>query len=246
MKKIKVIIVDDERLAREELKRALKGFDDFVLIGEAENADEAKDLIEKEMPDLIFLDIQMPEKSGFDLLESLVNVPTVLFTTAYDQYAIQAFEVNALDYLLKPIREERFAKAIEKIRNSAKLKSSLGNSENKDRKIFIKDGEKRFFIQLEEIYLVESLENYTRLYFQDKKALQRRSLRQWEEILEEAIFFRINRTEIINIKFIQEVNKTISGRLEVKLKTGELLEVSNRQAVKFKNINSLLNSFLFK
>lgn len=141
MKKIKVVIIDDERLAREELKRALAIYDDFVLVGEAENADSAKDLIESQKPDLIFLDIQMPEKSGFDLLESLDNVPEVLFITAFNQYAVQAFEVNALDYLMKPIREERFSKAIEKVRNAIKLKSSLGNAVS-DRKIFIKDGEK--------------------------------------------------------------------------------------------------------
>ncbi|TCN52610.1 DNA-binding response regulator [Flavobacterium circumlabens] len=238
MKKIKVIIVDDERSSREELKIALKAYEDFVLTGEAENADEAKDLIETTMPDLIFLDIEMPEKSGFDLLESLDNVPAVLFITAYNQYAVQAFEVNALDYLMKPIRKERFAKAIEKIRNTITPKYSLENVA-KDRKIFIKDGEKRFFVRIDEIYRIESLENYTRLYFEGKKALQRRSLRQWEEMLDETIFFRINRTEIVNIKYIQEVNRAVSGRLEVKLKTGELLEVSNRQAVKFKNLNSI-------
>ena len=239
MKKIKVVIIDDERLAREEIKRALQFYEDFVLIGEAENADNAKILIETEMPDLIFLDIQMPEKSGFDLLESLDNVPAVLFVTAYDQYAIQAFEVSALDYLMKPIREERFAKAIQKIREAINMKSSLNESLAKDRKIFIKDGEKRFFIQLDEIYLIESLENYTRLFFQDKKALQRRSLRQWEEMLDKNIFFRINRTEIINTQYIQEVKTTIGGRLEVKLKTGELLEVSNRQSARFRNQNGI-------
>lgn len=239
MKKIKVVIIDDERLAREEIKRALQFYEDFVLIGEAENADDAKILIETEMPDLIFLDIQMPEKSGFDLLESLDNLPAVLFVTAYDQYAIQAFEVSALDYLMKPIREERFAKAIQKIRDSINMKSSLNDSLAKDRKIFIKDGEKRFFIQLDEIYLIESLENYTRLFFQDKKALQRRSLRQWEEMLDKNIFFRINRTEIINTQYIQEVKTTIGGRLEVKLKTGELLEVSNRQSARFRNQNGI-------
>ncbi|WP_166920498.1 LytR/AlgR family response regulator transcription factor [Flavobacterium poyangense] len=239
MKKIKVVIVDDERSSREELKRALKFYEDFILVGEAENADTAKDLIETEMPDLIFLDIQMPEKSGFDLLESLDKAPEVLFTTAYNEYAVQAFEVNALDYLLKPIREERFAKAIEKIRNTIKQKSDLSNAVTKDQKIFIKDGEKRFFIQLDEIYLIESLENYTRLYFQGNKALQRRSLRQWEELLDETVFFRINRTEIVNIKYIREVNKTSSGRLEIKLKTGELLEVSNRQSAKFKSSNRI-------
>jgi two-component system LytT family response regulator len=235
MKKIKVIIVDDERLSREELKRALLSYDDFVLIGEAENADDAKDLIEAEMPDLIFLDIQMPEKSGFDLLESLYDVPMVLFTTAFNQYAVQAFEVNALDYLMKPIREERFAQAIEKIRNAISLKSVSNDALTNDRKIFIKDGEKRFFVKVNEIYLIESLENYTRLYFQEKKALQRRSLRQWEEILDENIFFRINRTEIVNTNYIQEVKRTVGSGLEIKLLTGELLKVSNRQSVKFKN-----------
>ncbi|QOG02453.1 LytTR family DNA-binding domain-containing protein [Flavobacterium sp. MDT1-60] len=239
MKKIKVIIVDDERLSREELKRALLVYKDFVLIGEAENADDAKDLIEANKPDLILLDIQMPEKSGFDLLESLDYLPAVLFTTAFNQYAVKAFEVNALDYLMKPIREERFTQAIEKIRNTINLKSCSNNSLTSNRKIFIKDGEKRFFVQLDEIYLIESLENYTRLYFQEKKAFQRRSLRQWEEMLDENIFFRINRTEIVNINYIQEVKKTVGGGLEVKLKTGELLKVSNRQSVKFKNSNEI-------
>jgi two-component system LytT family response regulator len=239
MKKIKVVIVEDERLSREELKRALSAYEDFVLIGEAENADDAKDLIDAQMPDLIFLDIEMPEKSGFDLLETLDHVPMVLFITAYNQYAVQAFEVNALDYVMKPVREERFAKAIEKIRDTLKLKSSLSNAEEQDRRIFIKDGEKRFFIQLDEIYLIESLENYSRLFFQGKKALQRRSLRQWEEMLDQNTFFRINRTEIVNIKYIQEVHRTSGGGLELKLQSGELLKVSKRQSVKFKNSNGI-------
>ncbi|WP_343706133.1 LytTR family DNA-binding domain-containing protein [Flavobacterium sp.] len=234
MRKIKVIIVDDERSAREEIKRALEEYEDFIVIGEAANADEAKDLIEAKLPDLIFLDIEMPEQSGFDLLETLKYIPEVLFVTAYNQYAVQAFEVNALDYLMKPIREERFSKAIEKIRNVL----AKTNTTVQDRKIFIKDGEKRFFIALEEIYLIESLENYTRLFFQNNKALQRRSLRQWEEILDETVFFRINRTEIINAKYIEEIN-TAEGGLEIKLKTGHLLKVSKRQAVKFKNSNGI-------
>lgn len=238
MKKIKVIIVDDERLSREEIKQALQEYEDFIVIGEAENTDDAKDLIEGKLPDLIFLDIEMPEQSGFDLLESLNHVPEVLFVTAYNQYAVQAFEVNALDYLMKPIREERFSKAIEKIRNAEKVKAS-NSAVAEDRKIFIKDGEKRFFIQTDEIYLIESLENYTRLFFQNKKALQRRSLRHWEEFLDPAIFFRINRTEIVNIKFIEEVNTTTEGGLEIKLKTGQLLKVSKRQSVKFKNSNGI-------
>jgi two-component SAPR family response regulator len=111
MNKIKVIVIDDERSSREELKRAIKKYQDLEMTGEAKNADEAKTLIETQRPDLIFLDIQMPERSGFDLLESLEEVPEVIFTTAFDQYAVQAFEISALDYLMKPIREERFTRA---------------------------------------------------------------------------------------------------------------------------------------
>ena len=114
MKTYKTLIIDDERLAREEVKRALSNYPEFEVLGEAANAEEAIILIEKERPDLIFLDIHMPEKTGFDLLEELTMVPEVVFTTAYDQYAVQAFEVNALDYLVKPLREERFSKTIER------------------------------------------------------------------------------------------------------------------------------------
>ncbi len=238
MTQIKVIVIDDERAARTELRSALQPYQDFVLVAEAADADEGKALIEKHQPDLIFLDVQMPEKSGFDLLEELKEVPLVIFTTAHHQFAIQAFEVNALDYLLKPIRTERFTKAMEKARTTIEQQSALSNSAL-SKSIFIKDGEKRFFIALQDIYLIESLENYTRLYFQDKKALQRKSLRQWEETLDSTIFFRINRTEIINTQFIHAVEKNSKGQLMLKLKTGELLEVSSRQAVKFKELNGI-------
>jgi two-component system, LytTR family, response regulator len=237
---IKVIVIDDERSAREELKSALLPHQDFMLMAEAADAEAAKVLIEKHKPDLIFLDIQMPEKSGFDLLDDLAEVPLVIFTTAHHQFAIQAFEVNALDYLLKPIRAERFTKAIEKVRTMIGQQSDLSIGAQ-SKSLFIKDGEKRFFVSMQDIYLIESLENYTRLYFQDKKALQRRSLRQWEETLDPNIFFRINRTEIINTQFIHTVNKNSKGQLEIQLKTGELLEVSNRQAVKFRLLNGIHN-----
>jgi two-component system, LytTR family, response regulator len=240
MRQIKVIVIDDERSAREELKNALLLHPDFMLIAEAADAEAAKVLIEKHQPDLIFLDVQMPEKSGFDLLEDLTEVPLVIFTTAHHQFAIQAFEVNALDYLLKPIRAERFTKAIEKARATIEQQSALSISPQ-PKSIFIKDGEKRFFVAMNDIYLIESLENYSRLYFQDKKALQRRSLRQWEEALDPNIFFRINRTEIINKHFIQTLQKNSKGQLEIKLKTGELLEVSIRQAIKFKFLNGIHN-----
>ena len=239
MNKIQVIVIDDERSSREELKRALKNYPDFEITGEAKNADEAKEQIETKHPDLIFLDIQMPERSGFDLLESLDEVPAVIFTTAFNQYAVQAFEINALDYLMKPIREERFAKAIEKIRTSIHQKHALNKSMTADRQIFIKDGERYHFIQLNKIYLIESVDNYSRLYFENKKALLKRSLRQWEEILDPTLFFRISRTQIINTHYIREIHSMSKGRLKVSLNTGELLDVSSRQSVKFKSLNGI-------
>ena len=179
MKTFKTIIIDDERLDREEVKRALKIYPDFEIIGEASHVDEAREMIEEMIPDIIFLDIHMPEKSGFDLLEELTTVPEVVFTTAYDQYAVKAFELNALDYLVKPLREERFAKTIEKVKleliEKIKVKPDILPMHQK---IFIKDGEKCYFIPLTEIYFIESLDNYARLYFVDDKAIVKSIRRQ--------------------------------------------------------------------
>lgn len=232
MKKIGVVIIDDERLAREELKRALTRHPDVEVLGEAGNADEARLLIEKHHPQLIFLDVQMPEKSGFDLLEMLDDVPEVMFTTAFDQYAAKAFEANALDYLVKPIREERFARAMNKVRG--KLHTSPG-----DQQIFIKDGNKCHFVKLADVHLIESMDNYAVLHFGDKKAFLKRSLNQMEDKLSPALFFRINRAQIVNTSFIAKVGQLPGGKLNVSLKTGQTLEVSERQSVKFKTLNGL-------
>ena len=238
MNRISIIVVDDERSAREELKRALKQYEDMEVIGEAKNADEAKAQIETLRPNLIFLDIQMPGSSGFDLLASLDEVPAVIFTTAYDQYAVKAFEINAIDYLMKPVREERFAKAIERVRERLQENTS-GQQEKALQQIFIKDGDKCHFIRLNEIHLIESLDNYTRLYFNGNKALLKRSLRQWEELLDANLFFRISRTHIINTHYISKVNTLANGRLAISLRTGEVLDVSGRQSAKFKSLNGI-------
>lgn len=230
MEKIKVIIIDDERAARNEIKRALLSYPAFEVTGEAKNADEAKAQIEAKYPDLIFLDIRMPEKSGFDLLESLKETPQVIFTTAFDQYAVKAFEINALDYLLKPIREERFAKAMERVQAILEARTEAIQT----RQVFIKEGERCYFIQLKEVYLIESLDNYARLYFGDKKVLMKTSLNQLERRLDKRLFFRINRAQIINTDFIKEIFPASKGRIKISLKTGELLNVSDRQSVKFK------------
>jgi len=228
MKNIQVIIVDDERTARDEVKRLLVNYNDFEVVGEARNADEAKILIELKHPDLLFLDIQMPEKSGFDLLESLDHVPQVIFTTAFDQYAVKAFEVSAIDYLMKPVREERFAKAIEQVRSKIITPN--------DERIFVKDRQQYHFISWSKVYLIESMDNYARLYFDNKKVFLKSSLNQLEKKLDEAVFFRINRAQIINMQFIEKISTTLNGRIKITLKTGEVFEVSERQSVKFKNM----------
>ena len=234
----KTIIIDDERLAREEVKRALESYSEFEVLGEANNVDNAKYLIERTDPDVIFLDIHMPKKSGFDLLDELVTVPEVVFTTAYNQYAVQAFEVNALDYLVKPIREERFSKTIEKIKKGLKKK------ENDEpfllhRKIFIKDGQHCYFIPISSISLIESVENYARLHFDGKNTMIKRSLNLLQEKLDPSLFFRVNRSQIINTEYISEIHPHFNNKLEITLSTGEVVEVSSRQSAKFKKWNSI-------
>ncbi|MFC0518975.1 LytR/AlgR family response regulator transcription factor [Mucilaginibacter angelicae] len=227
MKKIRILIVDDERAARNEIKRLLANYPDFEIIGEAANADDAIKMMGEQAPDLLFLDIQMPEKSGFDLLESLEQVPPVIFTTAYDQYAVKAFEVSALDYLVKPIREERFEKAI----LQARLR--LGKADPAGQ-IFVKDRQQYHFIQWSSVHLIESMDNYARIFFGDKNVFMKSSLNQLEDKLNSELFFRINRAQIINRQYIQAIT-TVDGRLKIILNTGARLEVSERQSAKFRH-----------
>tara|TARA_R110002073_G_scaffold128999_3_gene275097 strand:- start:54357 stop:55079 length:723 start_codon:yes stop_codon:yes gene_type:complete len=240
MKRYKTIIIDDERLAREEVKRALEKHQEFEIIGEASHVDEAISLIEELKPDILFLDIHMPGKSGFDLLEELTNVPDVVFTTAYDEYAVKAFEMNALDYLVKPLRDERFSKTIEKVKIELSKRVTLEPTTlPMHQKIFIKDGENCHFIPLTEIYFIESLENYARLYFGSDKAMIKRSLNLLAEKLDPKVFFRVNRSQMINIHYIKEIHPYFNNKLQIILTTGEKVEVSSRQSVKFKDWNSL-------
>jgi two-component system LytT family response regulator len=231
MRKVQALIIDDERTARDEVKRLLGNYPDIEVAGEARNADEAKTLIILKKPDLLFLDIQMPEKSGFDLLESLEHVPQVIFTTAFDQYAVKAFEVSALDYLMKPIREERFAKAMMQVR--AKI------AEPDSDRIFVKDRNQYYFISWIKVYLIESMDNYAMLYFDDKKVFLKTSLNQLEKKLDENMFFRVNRAQIVNMNYINKIDIAPGGRLKITINTGNVLEVSERQSVKFKNMGRM-------
>lgn len=235
MKKMRTLIIDDERLAREEIKEHIRTSSIIELVGEAADADEAEEKIRSLQPDLIFLDIQMPERSGLELLESLGEVPQVIFTTAYDQYAVKAFDLNAIDYLVKPIRRERFEQAISKL--SSKIAAMPDHAYQQN--IFIREGDRFYFIKTEGIYLVESAGNYARLYTQDRKHYLRRSLNQLEKVLDPNMFFRVSRTEIINIQFIKEIVNQPKGKIMVTLRSGDTIEVSGRQSAAFKNKNMI-------
>lgn len=239
---IKSIIIDDERLARNELKKLLKDFPEIEVLDEAANVDEGLEKIDLLNPDLIFLDIQMPEKTGFDLLESLDKAPRVVFTTAYDEYALKAFEVNALDYLLKPIEPKRLSDAISKVHdeiNREKQNIQVGKGPLTDAdQVFVKDGEKCWFVKLSEVRLFESVGNYAKVFFGNNKPLILKSLNSLEERLDERTFFRANRKHIVNVKWIEKIEPYFNGGLLVELKGGEKIEVSRRQTVKFKEMMS--------
>jgi two-component system LytT family response regulator len=239
---LKVILIDDERLARSELKRLLHEYPDVEVIGEAANADEGIEKIEALNPDLIFLDIQMPGKTGFEMLTDLEKAPHVIFVTAYDEYALKAFEVNALDYLMKPVEPKRLADAILKVKqkNEEELLSynNRGVLSEHDQ-VFVKDGERCWFVKLSEVRLFESVGNYAKVFFGTNKPLILKSLNSLEERLDDKVFFRANRKHIINLRMIEKIETYFNGGLLVDLIGGEKIEVSRRQAVKFKEMMSL-------
>ncbi|KQC01548.1 LytTR family DNA-binding domain-containing protein [Pedobacter sp. Hv1] len=237
MNRFKVIVIDDERLAREEMKRSLAAYPELEIVGEAANADEAELLINTLQPALIFLDIQMPGRSGFDLLEGLTIIPEVIFTTAFDQYAVKAFELSALDYLVKPIRQERLEKAMEKARNRLNLNFANGNALLVTHSLFVKEGDKYHLIPVKDIYVIESIGNYVRLYFNKERVFLKRSLSLMERALDESVFFRINRTLIVNTTFIRAVDMETNGRLVLTLANGDRHTVSSRQTAVFKTRN---------
>ena len=208
MKTIKTLIIDDERLAREELKSLLKPFDEIDIIGEAKNGEEGIQIIKDLKPDLIFLDISMPGMTGFEMIKHLEEIPKVIFVTAYDEFALKAFEINALDYILKPVDPNRLQEAIKKLNQKEDDFSSNieGNLSRKDRQltlsdsVFIKDGEKTWFIELSKIRMLESDGNYVKVYFDTSRPLILRSLNSFEERLDSEFFFRANRKFIINLR----------------------------------------------
>ncbi len=240
----RAIIIDDERLARNELKKLLLDYPQIEIIDEAANATEGIEKIELHNPDLIFLDIQMPGKTGFDLLQELDKAPHVIFTTAYDEYALKAFDVNALDYLMKPIEPKRLADAIQKLQQAEEKEIAAQHALNRgmlkeNDQVFVKDGERCWFVKLNEVRLFESVGNYAKVFFSGNKPLILKSLNALEERLDEKVFFRANRKHIVNMRMIEKIEPYFNGGLLLEIQGGEKVEVSRRQAVKFKEMMSL-------
>lgn len=244
---MRALVIDDERLARKELINLLNQLETVEVVGEAVNVEDAKEKIDQLHPDVIFLDIQMPEKTGFDLLEELDNLPHVIFTTAYDEYALKAFQVNALDYLLKPIEPKRLEDAVLKLQGKmegiAKREEQEGLGSQKkltlEDQVFVKDGDRCWFVRLSNVRLFESDGNYIKVYFDNFKPMIHKSLNALDERLDEKSFFRASRKHIINLSWVEAIEPWFNGGLVVTLKGGDRIEVSRRQAARFKEMMSL-------
>jgi two-component system LytT family response regulator len=244
---MRALVIDDERLARKELINLLNQLETVEVVGEAVNVEDAKEKIDQLQPDVIFLDIQMPEKTGFDLLEELDQLPHVIFTTAYDEYALKAFQVNALDYLLKPIEPKRLEDAVQKLQGKmegiAKREGQEGLGNQKkltlEDQVFVKDGDRCWFVRLSNVRLFESDGNYIKVYFDNFKPMIHKSLNALDERLDEKSFFRASRKHIINLGWVEAIEPWFNGGLVVTLKGGDRIEVSRRQAARFKEMMSL-------
>lgn len=234
-----VLLIDDERLARNELRRLLAPFPEVVIVGEAGSADEAATLLPSLQADLLFLDIQMPGQNVFEWLASLDRAPHVVFTTAYDQYAVRAFDANALDYLLKPIEPARLTQALQKVLTTTPAFAPNTNLLRPDEQVFVREGERCWFVKLADVRLLESEGNYTRLYFNGERPLIPRSLNQLAERLDEQIFFRASRKHLINLRWVERLEPLVSGGLAVWLSGCPEVEISRRQAQAFKQRKSL-------
>lgn len=236
------LIVDDERLAREELRRLLAAHEDISVTGEAATVEEAEHLLRTLPVDLLFLDIKMPGATGFELLERLDAVPLLVFTTAYDEFAFRAFEVNACDYLLKPIRPERLASALDKMRMLFAASTPHGASAGPrlraagDR-VFLRDGERCWIVTVGDIVLFEAEGNYARVHFGANHPLIRTSINALEARLDPAVFFRASRRHLFNLRFVERVDVGIDDGLTVYLRSGHSIAVSRRQARQLKERN---------
>jgi len=236
-KKYKAIVIDDERLARKELTSMMESFEQFEIVAEAEDVPTALEAINKFEPDVIFLDIQMPGQSGFDLLDQINFDGKIIFVTAYDEYAMRAFEVNALDYLLKPISTERLNKAIEKIEKDIEPVEIDSKKLTYDDRLFIAFGNHMRFLKISSIIKITASSDYSNvLTSEDKEGLILKSMNEWEERLPENYFCRIHRSTIVNLEHVEKIEKWFNYSYRVYLKDHEEpLIMSRRYAKKLKD-----------
>lgn len=233
---LRVLVVDDARLARREMQTLLAAMDGVECIGEADDVPAAREAIARLHPDVVLLDIQMPSGSGFDVLDGLQVPPSVIFTTAYDQYAVQAFDANALDYLLKPVEASRLQAALDKARariaEAAPTARSSGDAAKlgAEDTVFLRDGERCWFVALGEISRIVVDGNYARLWFRGQNALLSRSLAALEARLEPGLFFRANRNTLVNLRKVRGVELSVADGYDLTLEDGSQVEVSRRQA----------------
>jgi two-component system, LytTR family, response regulator len=241
MKKIKVLVADDEPLARERLSGLLSQEPDIEMVGQARDGEEAVTAIHDDSPDLVFLDVQMPQMNGFDVIEAVGSdkMPLVIFVTAYDQHALKAFQVRALDYLLKPFDRERFKDALGRARKQLErdengdlgkrllaLVKDLRRDQPKSDRLVVKSGGRLFFLRTDEIDWVEAAGNYVRLHVGPGSHLLRETMNAIEGRLDPEKFFRIHRSRIVNMERIQELQPWLNGEYAVLLRTGTRLTLS--------------------
>ncbi|QWF18180.1 LytR/AlgR family response regulator transcription factor [Lysobacter capsici] len=231
---LRVLIVDDTRLARQELRTLLAEQPDIELLGEADDVPSAQAAIARLRPDLVLLDIQMPSGTGFDVIEGLDSAPLVVFTTAYDQYAVRAFQANALDYLVKPVDASRLAEALQRARARLPETPWLGAAPRgllgADDQVFLREGERCWFVALREISKIVVDGNYARVWFRGECALLARSLSALEARLDPALFFRANRNTLVNLRAVKAIDLAVNDGFELELKDGSRIEVSRRQS----------------
>jgi len=234
--KLTAIIIDDERLARSELRLLLADFAEISIVGEARNLTEAVDLILKSAPDVVFLDIQLSNENGFDLLEKVEKDFRLIFVTAFDEFAIRAFEINALDYLLKPVDPKRLAKTIERLFETEEKHEVTNRKLDYEDRLFIEIGERSRFLKISSIKYISADGDYTRVFTDDgKKYLVTKPLKEWEDRLPERHFVRIHRSTIVNLEFIEKVETWFSRSYQIYLREmKEPLTASRRYTTRLK------------
>lgn len=225
---MRIVIVEDSRLARAELRTLLSVAPDAEVVGEAGDVDTGVRSVDERQPDLLLLDIHLPGGSGFDLLDRVEHLPLVVFTTAFDRHAVDAFERSAVDYLVKPIERERLAAALQRVRERLATRPAA-TRKGESEMVFVRDGERCWFVRLADISGFESCGNYAQAWFKGQRPLIARTLAQLEERLDDTVFFRASRSHIVNLSWVQTIEPWVNDGYRITLRDGHVVDVSRRQ-----------------